>query len=99
MEQRIAVKGEIDLASAPDLLRRLDQAIDAAAGGRVEVDFHGVSFIDSTGLGVLVAGRRRAVAHGGEVRVLHPRDNVRSVFEITGLDKVFFAEGRRTASA
>jgi anti-anti-sigma factor len=92
MEQRIVVKGELDLASAPDLLRRLDGAIDAAPGAVVDVDFHGVSFIDSTGLGVLVASRRRAAGHGGVVRVRNPRENVRTVFEVTGLDKVFFVE-------
>jgi anti-anti-sigma factor len=92
MEHRIAIKGELDLASAPDLLRRLDAAVDAAPGATVEVDFHGVTFIDSTGLGVLVACRRRATVHGGELRVVNVRENVRQVFEITGLDKVLFRE-------
>jgi anti-anti-sigma factor len=99
MEQRIVVKGELDLASAPDLLRRLDGAIEAAPGTVVQVDFQGVSFIDSTGLGVLVASRRRATGHGGDVRVLNPRDNVRFVFEVTGLDKVLLAEEARRATA
>ena len=90
MDQRIVVKGEIDLAAAPTLLRRLDDALEADPGGTLEVDFGGVTFIDSTGLGVLVACRKRAVAAGGEIEVTNAAPNVRHVFEVTGLDKVLF---------
>ena len=90
MDQRIVVKGEIDLAAAPTLLRQLDDALDAEPGGTLEVDFGGVTFIDSTGLGVLVAGNRRATLAGGELVVTHVSPKVRQVFEITGLDKVMF---------
>jgi anti-anti-sigma factor len=88
MDQRIAVKGELDLAAAPDLLRRLDEAIDATPGGLVEVDFAAVTFVDSSGLGVLVAARKRAHARGGDLSVVNVRPSVQPVFEITGLDKV-----------
>jgi anti-anti-sigma factor len=88
MEQRIAVKGELDLAAAPDLLRRLDDALEADPGGDLLVDFRHVTFIDSTGLGVLVACRKRALSAGGELTVVNVAPNVRHVLEVTGLDKV-----------
>jgi anti-anti-sigma factor len=90
MEQRIAVKGELDLAAAPDLLRRLDAAIEADPGGDVVVDLRSATFIDSTGLGVLVACRHRSVTAGGTLTVVHLAPNVRRVFEATGLDRVMF---------
>jgi stage II sporulation protein AA (anti-sigma F factor antagonist) len=90
MEQRIAVHGELDLAVAPSLLRRLDDALAADPGIRLEVDFAGVTFIDSTGLGVLVACRKRAMAAGGELTVANVAPGPRRVFEVTGLDKVLF---------
>ncbi|MCU1484077.1 MAG: anti-sigma-factor antagonist [Actinomycetia bacterium] len=90
MDRSIAVKGELDLASAPTFLRDLDGALEADPGGSLEVDFAGVTFIDSTGLGVLVACRKRAVRAGGELTVANVAPAVRCVFEITGLDRVFF---------
>ena len=90
MDQRIVVKGELDLAAAPTLLRRLDDALEADPGGSLEVDFGGVTFIDSSGLGVLVACRKRAVLAGGELTVTNVAPRIRQVFEITGLDKVLF---------
>ena len=90
MDQRIVVKGELDLAAAPTLLRRLDDALEADPGGSLEVDFGGVTFIDSTGLGVLVACNKRACTAGGTLVVTNASPSVRHVFEITGLDKVLF---------
>jgi stage II sporulation protein AA (anti-sigma F factor antagonist) len=90
MDQHIAVNGEIDLAAAPELLRRLDEAIGAGVSGSIEIDFGGVSFVDSSGLAVLVAAQRRARAAGGEVAVVNVRPTVRPVFELSGLDKVLF---------
>jgi stage II sporulation protein AA (anti-sigma F factor antagonist) len=88
MEQRIAVKGELDLAAAPGLLRRLDDALEADPGGDLVVDFEHVTFVDSSGLGVLVACRRRAMSAGGDLTVTNVARNVRHVLEVTGLDKV-----------
>jgi len=90
MEHHIVVKGELDLAAAPSFLRQLDDALEADPGGSLEVDFTGVTFIDSSGLGVLVACRRRAVTAGGELVVTNAGPGVRFVFEVTGLDKVLF---------
>lgn len=96
MCQRVVIKGEIDLAVAPELLWRIEAAIDADPGGRVEVDFSRVSFIDSTGLGVLVTCRRRARGRGGDLSVVNVPDRVRSVFGLTGLDRVLLRSPRST---
>jgi anti-sigma B factor antagonist len=87
----IPVSGEIDIATVPDLIRRLDAAIDGQPGERIEVDFGRVTFVDSSGLGALVAAQRRARANGGDVSVTNLKPNLRTVFELTGLDKVLLA--------
>ena len=91
MVERIAASGEIDIASAPGLRHRLELAIEANPGGPVEVDFGAVTFVDSSGLGVLVAAQRRARVTGGDVSVTSLPAHLRTVFELTGLDKVLLA--------
>jgi anti-anti-sigma factor len=83
--------GEIDIATAPELARQLGMAIEDNPGERIDADFARVTFIDSSGLGVLVAAQRRARAAGGDVAVTNLRPNLRTVFLLTGLDKVLLA--------
>jgi len=56
---------------------------------RIVLDLDKVRFIDSAGLGELVAWKKRAVEMGGDVRLLRPQARVRAVFELTALTRVF----------
>jgi anti-sigma B factor antagonist len=83
----LAIEGELDLASAPSLKWELAEAL--AAGPRYTIlDLAGVSFIDSTALGVLV-GARRGLAHDARLVLCSARADVLAVFELTGLDSTF----------
>jgi anti-sigma B factor antagonist len=86
--ETIAVHGEIDISSAPDLGRRLDALIDDHPGDLIEVDFASVTFVDSSGLGALLAAQRRARAAAGDLWVSNLQPNLRTVFQLTGLDKI-----------
>lgn len=84
----VQVSGEIDISSAP----RLREAIvGVLAEGRTQiaVDLREVDFLDSTGLGVLVGGLKRARSAGGELRVISTSPRIAKVFAITGLDGIF----------
>lgn len=83
-----------------------DLAIDARAAGawdvvtvRGEVDIatspqlRDVPFLDSSGLGVLVAGHRRSRERGGELAIVCAEGPVMRVLAITGLDRVFPIHG------
>lgn len=98
MDRRIALRGEIDLASAPDALRRLDEAIDGHPGDTVVVDLTKVSFVDSSGLGVFVACDRRARVTGGRVVLDGCAPAVRRVLDVTGLARVLLPEPCGSAS-
>jgi anti-sigma B factor antagonist len=74
------IKGEIDLATAPQLRARLQ-----TLGGTVVVDLSDVAFLDSTGIGVLVAARKRLSAAGGGLTLRYPSDVVARTLEIVGL--------------
>ena len=83
----VEVAGEVELHNA-ELLR--DELLRAGNGEHpcVVVDLSRVSFIDSTGVGVLVGAFKR-VRELGTLSVVCPQRNVRRIFEITGLTKVF----------
>lgn len=84
----VDVVGEVDLSSAPGLSDQLAALFDA--GRRlVLVDLTEVTFLDSTGLGTLVAGRNRAEEVGGRLPLVATGDRVLKLFRITGLDEVF----------
>lgn len=83
----LAATGEVDVATASILRGALQAASEFGAG--VIVDLTGVTFLDSTGLGVLIGGRKAIDASDGELRVVVADTIVRRVFEITGLDEVF----------
>jgi anti-sigma B factor antagonist len=84
----LAVQGEVDVYSAPTLRDRLTDLIDS--GERtVIVDLSDVGFLDSTGLGTLVAGLKRAQELGGMLPLVCRTDRILKLFRITGLDGVF----------
>jgi anti-sigma B factor antagonist len=56
---------------------------------RLVLDLDKVRFMDSAGLGELVAWKKRALQVGGDVRLLRPRDRVRDLFELMALTRVF----------
>ena len=84
----VAVRGEVDVATAPRLRESVISVVSKGRRG-VVVDLDAVDFIDSTGLGVLVGALKRVKTHGGELRVVCTNSRVLNVFEITGLDGVF----------
>ena len=84
----LTVDGEVDVATAPRLRQLLDDVIESGHG-RVVVDLSTVGFLDSSGLGALVWGLKKARARGGWVRLVIGQPRVRRVFELTGLDRSF----------
>ena len=82
------MRGEVDVYTAPRLKEKLVEMIESGCVNIV-VDLEGVSFIDSSGLGVLVSALRRARERDGAVRIVCTRENILKIFRITGLDKVF----------
>jgi anti-sigma B factor antagonist len=84
----VEVRGEVDVHSAPQLRDRLIEVIDAGKSS-VVVDLSWLQFIDSTGLGALVAAHNHANTAGAEFRLVCKVDRLLKVFRITGLDEVF----------
>jgi len=77
----LVLAGELDLASAPTLRAALHGQTD----NDVVLDLRGVTFLDSTALGVIRAAARRAAGSGHRVMVRDPRPGPRRVLELTGV--------------
>jgi len=85
----VTVAGALDIYAAPTLRERLVDLLDAG-DHRIVVDLDGVTFIDSTGLGVLV-GTLKRIRHieAGALRIVATRDPVLHLMRMTQLDDVF----------
>jgi len=86
----VAVRGEIDIATAPVLWETLADVLPDTT--RLVVDLSETEFIDSTGLGVLVRALKRLRHHGGDLVLRSPRRNARKVLSVTCLDRVITIE-------
>ncbi len=83
----VRVSGDLDLASVPQLRSCL---ADQIGGGRAHlvIDLSGVTFCDSTALGVFIGAHRRAVAARGDIEFRDPPPELRRLFTVSGLDSV-----------
>lgn len=84
--QIVAIAGYVDVDTAPEL----DAALaELASAGRVIVDLSKADFLDSTGIGVLVKAKKKAVETKGAVILVIATPVILKPFQITGLDEVF----------
>ena len=81
----VAVTGYLDFDAAPRLKRCIVDCIEAG-GRRLVVDLSDAGFIDSTGIGVLAGALKRLRECDGSLVVVCTHENVRSIFELVGLD-------------
>ncbi len=82
------LRGEVDLYSAPVFKKAVYDVIDGGQN-KLIFDLNALDFMDSTGLGILVASLKRLTTEGGQLKLACSRDNILKIFKITGLDKVF----------
>jgi anti-sigma B factor antagonist len=85
----IALHGEVDLHSSPKLRQTLLDVLEQNPTQHIVIDLTGVSYMDSSGVGTLVELKRKSERRKGRVTLVGPQPRVRSVFEITQLDKFF----------
>ena len=82
----VEVTGEIDIDTAPQMREVLDAAVEV--GDPVVIDMQGVTFIDSTGFGVLVLVNLRAMRIGTPLALRAVPDRIRNLLGLLGLEAV-----------
>src|SRR5438309_7292427 len=84
----LSPSGRLDVAGAPSLKEAVTEAVKNGPQ-RVVIDLEGVSFVDSTGLGSVIAALKLVRSSKGDLRLAAPNQQVRVVLELTTLDRVF----------
>jgi len=83
----LRITGEVDLYTAPQLREQMIQLVSSGVR-HIIADLRGVDFLDSSGLGVLVASLKRLRTHDGSLMVAASADRTVRIFQITGLTRV-----------
>ena len=79
------VNGEINISTSPDLKKQFEKQ----SSKKIVVDLEKVNYIDSSGLATLVEILKRTKSQGGSLGLSGLSEKVKSLFEITKLDKLF----------
>ncbi len=91
-ELRIAINGEIDHHSARDLRRKIDEKLYYYRPKTVALDLSSVSFMDSSGLGLILGRFTLARELGGALRIVDPCDNVAKILDLAGTSRLIKIE-------
>jgi anti-sigma B factor antagonist len=91
--EHLSLKGDLDSYSVNVLKERVNRVFEAGRYNII-IDLAEVAFVDSAGLGQLVAALKMAVHHGGDLILVNPGESVQDLLRITKLDTIF----RRFAS-
>jgi anti-sigma B factor antagonist len=80
----LALSGELDSVSAPELAQVLDEVL-AGPHDRVMLDLNRLSFVDSAGVSVLIKAKRAAEENGRVLVLRRPTEQLERVFALVGL--------------
>ncbi len=89
---KVDLDGELDVSTADELKRNLHKLVDEK-NIDIRLNLEKLDYIDSTGLGIMIGILKRLKIENREVYIEKPKNNVRKIFNITGLDKIFKMEG------
>lgn len=84
----IRMPKELDHHQALRIQRTADTYIEGEVIERVIFDFEETSFMDSSGIGVIMGRYKKMSYLGGQVMAIHVHDNLKRVFQISGLNKI-----------
>jgi anti-anti-sigma factor len=94
----LAVRGEIDMASRDRLWSAMEQALSLGSA-RLIVDLSKTTFMDSTGIGLLLQAHGRLQSSAGSVVVRSPSTSARNVLDLAGITHIVTIEGDDAADA
>jgi len=88
----ISLEGELDVSTADKLKEHLHTLVTKEIVD-MKINLTNLDYIDSTGLGVMIGVLKKLKINDKEIYIIDPKSNVKKIFTITGLDKIFKLEG------
>ena len=82
------VEGEIDINTAPDIKKAFEK-LTAKKTPKIVINLTKVTYVDSSGLATLVEMLKKMRSYGGRMRLTNMSNKIKSLFEITKLEKLF----------
>jgi len=84
----IRTSGRLNMVAAPRLRDLVARIVRQDGRSHVVVDLADTDFMDSSGLGALIAGLKTARAAGGDLRIARAQTQVLAVLKLTNLDQI-----------
>ena len=84
----VRIKGEMDMVVAEKLRREIDKKIEAKKISNLIINLEQVTFIDSSGLGVLIGRYKKIAAGSGKMYIVGARPSVRKILMFSGINKL-----------
>lgn len=84
----VYLMGELDHHSAEEVRSKIDDSIDRGNFKKLIIDFSGVTFMDSSGIGVVIGRYKRINLKKGTMCVANANNTVKKVFELSGMFKI-----------
>ena len=88
----VSLQGELDVSTADKLTEHLHNLADEKILD-MKINLENLDYIDSTGLGAMIGVLKKLKTDNKEIYIINPKSNVKKIFTITGLDKIFKVEG------
>lgn len=87
------LKGEMDHCTAAGARQIIDARLEKYTPRLCILDFSGVSFMDSSGIGLILGRQRVASVYGGEVKVKNPSRYAEKIIRLAGLQNLILSGG------
>jgi len=87
----VVLSGEVDIYTSQELKENLYRVVESNKKD-VIIDCKELNYIDSTGLGIFVGALKKAKQYEKKIKIINLKDNIKKLFIITGLDKIFEVE-------
>ncbi|MBP6491439.1 MAG: STAS domain-containing protein [Clostridia bacterium] len=87
----LTAKGEVDISTAPQLRQYLDGAYQEKKAD-ILLHLDELSYMDSTGLGVIIGVFGRMQESENRILLINPRDNIKKLLSITSLDRILCSD-------
>ena len=84
----LELSGELDHHGARTALREIEEALDAALPRKLVLDLSGITFMDSSGIAVLLRAQRQMARHGGALRAANIPSQARRVLDAAGIGRL-----------